>query len=138
MTWQVKSIPIEGLRTVWPIVAPLLAPAVAGSGGRVTMRNVFEGLEASRYLLWVAHQEDNVVAAALLTRVTAYPNRRMLTIDAAGGTELSGWAEEADRTFRAFARQSGLDGVEAHGRAGWARALRRLGWQQVSVTVEAF
>lgn len=136
MTWTVIAVPREGVKTVWPVVAPLLAPAVEVSHGRMSMRSVLTWLLDGRYLLWVAHQEDLVVHAAFLTREAQYPERRVLTIDGCGGTQLDGWLEEADRVFRAHSRQAGLSGVELYGRPGWARALKQFGWQQSAVMVE--
>lgn len=136
MTWRLTSVPIEDLKAVWPIVAPLLAPAVARSGRRLTMRRSFEALQDGRYLLWLARQEDLVVHAAFLTRTASYPNRTVLAVDCAGGTGMDDWLEAADRTFRAFAADSGLGGVEMSGRRGWLKILGRLGWKETFVVME--
>lgn len=121
---------------LWPVVAPMLAPAVEVSGGRLTMRSVLEWLLDGRYLLWIAHTDDRVPQAAFVTREARYPNKSLLTIDLCGGSNLEDWMSEADRVFRAHSRQSGLSGIELYGRTGWARALRRLGWRQSVVLVE--
>lgn len=129
-------IPREGIKAMWPTVAPLLAPAVAQSRGRIDMASVFDWLQRGLYLLWVTYPDDKVVRAAFVTREAQYPRRRMLTVDAAGGIDLDQWVETVDQTFRAYAHQAGLDGVELYGRMGWVRALRKLGWQQSAVLCE--
>lgn len=121
---------------LWPVVAPLLAPAIAVAGGRMSMRTVLEWLDDGRYVLWVAHAEDRLVKAAFVTREAQYPLKRMLTIDGAGGTDMQEWLETAAQAFRSHSRAAGLDGVELYGRHGWARALKRLGWHQTGVLVE--
>lgn len=136
MTWSVKSIEAPDVLTIWPVVAPMLEPAVALSGGRVTMRTLRKGLLARQYLLWVAYPEDRVIRAAFVTRVAIYPARKLLTVDCAGGSEMDGWLETVVQTFRAFARQSGLSGVEMFGRPGWTRALGKHGWHQTGVLCE--
>lgn len=136
MTWTVTSVPSSELRAVWLTALALLKPAIALSGGRIDSRSVYEWLADGRYLLWFAYAEDKVPRAAFLTRTSVYPRKRVLTIDCAGGSEMDGWLEEADRIFRAFSRESGLDGVELFGRNGWARALKRYGWHVASTQVE--
>lgn len=117
-------------------MAPLLKGPVSRSGGRVTMATLYRGLVEHRYLLWVAYQEDQVTHAAFVTREAQYPARKMLTVDCAGGTEMTGWLDTAQATFRSFARDTGLSGVEMFGRPGWTRALKRFGWSQTGVLCE--
>jgi len=137
VTWTVKAVAPDRLKAFWPVVAPLLAPAVKQSGGRVTMRTLYEGLTEHRYLLWVAYDQNEVTHAAFVTRHAQYPARKMLTVDCAGGTEMDGWLEAAQAAFRSYARDMGLSGVEMHGRPGWTRALKKFGWTFTAVTMEA-
>lgn len=136
MTWHVKSIPVEGLADVWPIVAPLLAPAVIRSGGRNDMRSVFRQIRESYLILWVAREDDKVVRAAFTTRVAEYPLKRMLVIDCAGGEGMLEWLDEVTSTFKRFAADSDLDGVEMYGRTGWVRMLEQRGWNHTMVVCE--
>lgn len=136
MTWTMTVVPKAGVRDLWPEIVPLLAPAVAQSNGRIDMGSVFDWLQRDLYLLWVVYPEPSSIRAAFLTRTAQYPRRRMLTVDAAGGSDLAEWVELADRTFRSYARQAELDGVELYGRPGWTRALRNLGWKQSAVLCE--
>lgn len=136
MTWKLTAIQPEDVGYFWPLTAGLLRPAIGMSGGRLSEESVVEWLCDGRYLLWVAHERDLEIKAAFVTREANYPCKRMLTIDLCGGTDLEGWLEEADRVFRSHSRAVGLDGVELAGRAGWIRALRKLGWQQAAVIVE--
>lgn len=137
MTWRLTTIPADSLTSIWRTVAPLLSPAISRSVGRVNMRQAFEKLREGQYLLWVARQDnDLVVKAAFLTRVAEYPNRRMLVVDFAGGMELQDWMQMATDTFRRFAADTGLDGVEFVGREGWRKPLAALGWKVTGVVME--
>lgn len=128
MTWTISAIPEENLTTIWPIVVPMLRPPVKMSGGRVTMATLFRGLVERRSQLWVAHQEDQKVMAAFVTRVAQYPARRLVTVDCVGGTGMELWVSEAQATFRRYAADMGCSGVELAGRIGWARVLAPYGW----------
>lgn len=121
---------------IWRLVAPLLSPAIDVTGGRTDMGEVFRRLRAGQHILWVARDDDGPVVAAFTTRVAQYPLKRMLVVDACGGSEMGEWLAVVVDTFRRFARDSGLDGVEMYGRAGWARALRRYGWRSPLVLCE--
>lgn len=136
MTWTVGAVSREGALVLWPVVAPLLAPAIELASSRMSMRTVRDWLEDGRYVLWVAHADDRVIKAAFLTREAQYPLRRMLTIDGCGGSDMQGWLQAASDAFRSHSRAAGLDGVEMYGRTGWARALRQLGWRATTVMAE--
>lgn len=136
MTWTVSLTPASELFRLWPVVAPLLAPAVQRSGGRLDMSSVFQWLTEKRYLLWVAYGPDRVISAAFVTRGAVYPKRKMLVVELAGGDDLAGWGNEATRVFRNYARDAGLDGVELAGRTGWSRALKAYGWNTAMVLVD--
>jgi len=137
VTWQLRQILKEDVRTVWPIVAPMLARGVYYSAGRTDMQAVYEALQTSMQLLWVAYDDaDNDIAAAFTTRVAAYHRRKSLVIDCAGGSKMRQWLAIASKTFRAYARDAGYDPVEIYGRPGWARVLKSCGWQQKLVVLE--
>lgn len=136
MTWSVTNIPLEAVDELWPTVVPLLEPAVAYSNGRVDIAAIMEGLQARKYLLWVAYPEDKTIVAAFVTRVAVYPRKSMLAIDFAGGSRMNEWLETVLDTFQRFAEESGLDGAEFYGREGWVRPVSRYGWKQNIVLCE--
>lgn len=130
-------VPQEDLKITWPMVAPMLARAVPYSAGRMDLRSILQGLLEQRYLLWVAYDDAAArVAAAFVTRIAIYSNRASLVIDCAGGSQMRHWLHLASDTFRAYARDAHLAGVEMFGRPGWARVLKSCGWQQKLVLME--
>lgn len=135
MTWKLSAVPPTEVRQIWSLVAPLLAPAVQFSNGRISLSSVYDWLIDRRYLLWLAYSNGRI-GAAFVTREAHYPCRKMLCIDIAGGSDMAGWVNSADATFRAYAKAAGLDGIEIYGRAGWVRALKHLGWTGGTVLVE--
>jgi hypothetical protein len=128
-------IPSEGVGMFWPEVEPLLAPATAYSGGRINVEDLRERFLDGRYLLWAAHDGESI-KAAFATRIAVYPRRRMLAVECAGGKFMSDWIDLVQQTFRNFARDMGLDGVEMYGREGWTRVLSRYGWKRAMVVME--
>lgn len=129
-------VPREDLKTIWPVVAPLLAPAVSYSHGRLGMSSIFDAIQDQRNTLWVIYDSSLTVRAAFTTRVAHYPKRSLVVVETAGGRGMNDWLGLVQQTFRDYARDLGADGVEMYGRAGWARALRRYGWTQTMVLCE--
>lgn len=137
MTWKVVTVPEEEIRNIWGTVAPMLARAIPYSGGRMTMRALFERCTSRQSLLWIAYDDvEKVPRAAFVTRVAAYPGRSVLVIDCAGGRDMAKWLRVASDTFRRFARAANLRGVELYGRPGWCRILAALGWRSAFTVVE--
>lgn len=134
--WHMKSIRAEDVPAIWPIVLPQLAPAIAVTNGRTSMGEIFRQLAAERCILWVVFEDDQPVAASFITRVAQYPLKRMLVVEACGGSEMAEWLPTVIDVLRRFAADSGLAGVEMFGRPGWARALRPYGWATTLVLCE--
>lgn len=130
-------VPLENIKSTWPTVAPMLARAVPYSAGRMDLRSILQGLLEQRYLLWVAYDDAATrIAAAFVTRVAVYSHRASLVIDCAAGSQMRYWLHLASDTFRAYARDTQLAGIEMFGRPGWARVLKSCGWQQKLVLME--
>lgn len=133
MNWRLNTIRIDDVPKVWPIVAPLLAKAVALSGGRYDMRAVLAQLRDERAQLWVVYDENSVVAAAFTARRAVYPCSSWLTIEFLGGEGVTEWLPAVEGTLTAYAIEAGLEGVEMVGRVGWTKPLAAFGWGQNAV-----
>lgn len=129
-------VPTEGVKTLWPTIAPMLAPAVKHTAGRTDLRAIFEELAEQRQLLWVVMDDTNKVLAAVTTREAQYARRRTLVVDFVGGMRMKEWIQLVSDTLRAYARDAKLSGVEMSGRRGWSRVLKSCGWQQHWVVLE--
>jgi hypothetical protein len=131
--WAVKSIPVDDVPTLWHVVAPMLAGAVALSEGRYNMRSVFDGLQKRIALLWVVYDDDLVIRAAFTAAKRRYPQSAWLCVEFMGGDGMNDWIEEVVRTLTSFAKDSGLVGLEMVGRKGWTRVLAASGWRENAV-----
>ena len=138
MTWLLQSVAKDDIRDMWGVVAPLLEPAIVATKGRTDMATAFRQLGEGATILWVAYDDiEQVAVAAFITRVAQYPLKRMLVVDACGGTRMGEWLDTVVGVFESFAADSGLDGVEMYGRPGWTRALRPYGWGTTLVLCES-
>ena len=79
VTWNVTPVLPADVAGVWPVVEPLLAPALDVTSGRITMESVFIRLQTGVYLLWVAHEDDLARARGIEERRNEMP--RLLILD---------------------------------------------------------
>ncbi len=133
MTWSVRYIALEHLSLAWPVAAPLLAPAIELSEGRYDLASVYEKLAQKFALLWLIDDDKDETVAAFVSRIAAYPRRKLLSIDFMGGERMTEWVGTTDAVLENYARDAGLDGIEMVGRAGWSRTLGAFGWRQNAV-----
>jgi uncharacterized membrane protein len=124
---NVSLVPVPCVPEVWDAVAPMLLKSTEMSGGRWSLEDVHSAILNEKFHLWVA-MEDNVVVAAATTSFTDYPQCRMLTGQFLGGSRLKGWMEKLDAILEKWGRQHGCKGIELTGRNGWARALKAVHW----------
>lgn len=97
--------------------------ACTRAGGDITPDWLFEICRKGDALLFVAH-EENVVMAGLVCRVENWSGRRVLRIQAAAGWGLERWLP-ALRDYREWLQRLGVNQVIFEGRKGWQRVLPR-------------
>jgi|TARA_Y100001951_G_C11162351_1_gene195484 hypothetical protein len=128
-------VPAGLVDTCWDEVAPMLERATDRSGGRYSIEDVYNKIVNEIAHLWVALEGKEIVAA-FVTEITAYGQKKMLTVQFAGGSKMIEWVGEIDSIFRRWALDNGCSGVELTGRKGWVKALEGLGWKPSFVVVE--
>lgn len=126
----------QDVAEVIAVVAPYLESAAAASHGRTDMERVREDLLNAKASLWICYGPEVGIDAAIVTRISNYPLKRMLLLELAGGRDMTMWLPKAAEVFRQFAIDSKLDGVEIYGRRGWARMLAPYGVRETIVVSE--
>lgn len=134
MTWHCGIVPRAHLEALWPVVAPLLQPAIDRTDGRISADTVRQSLE-STHTLWIISDGDHI-AAAMTTRVAEYPLKKMLVVECIGGSQLKQWQPVAIKALTGYAKDNALNGIEMYGRPGWAKSLSAYGWRQTMVLCE--
>ena len=124
---RISLVPPQAAIELWGGVEPMLRKATLMSGGRWTTDDVLLSVQEERFHLWVA-MEDNAVVAAATTSFTDYPQKRMLTGQFLGGKRIKEWVGLLDEMLEKWGRDNHCAGIELTGRNGWARALKALDW----------
>ena len=121
----------ESVRWIWPEAESFVRRALDHSRGEIGVDDVKERLLDGRMLLWgVWHQERKQFLGLLVTEVIEYPRVKLLRVVTVAGVRLDEWGGLVLETFEKFCRKYDLDGVEAVGRKGLARVLKKLGFEE--------
>jgi hypothetical protein len=121
MSRSAEAVPVPRARLaeVWPVVEPLLTPALS-RGGEMTTQTLAEALRDGRFLLWLAW--SGRLEAVAVTEIADTIAGRVCCIVACGGRERARWL--GLRTdLETYARRAGCTRMRIYGRKGWLRAL---------------
>jgi hypothetical protein len=114
------------LVVLWPKIEPWLKAALDEFPALLTTDDFKEGIESTRFDLWLVRWNADPVAAAVTEIV--HGAHSMVNILAMGGVDMEYWVESFTNVMVAFARDLKCHYVVEMGRPGWKRVLKPLGW----------
>lgn len=109
------------VEAMWPVVGPMLAPAVSLSNGCYEVDDVLAELRTGQQQLWVDWVDGQTVNAAMTTMFDQYPRKKTLKVVFVGGRKMKKWLPEFISLVEAFARKNGADLLEGFFRKGWVK-----------------
>lgn len=121
---EILQIPSPLVAGVWPQALPHLMPAIEMSRGCFEPEDV-EGLCVSGGLqLWLAVEDEDVLAA-YVTEIVQYPRKRRVRAVFAGGKPhtMEKWLEPMVAAIERWSKEWGCSGIEATGRKGWTKVV---------------
>lgn len=125
MPYTVKGVSRETLDDWWPVVEPMLSPALDRGGDLLSISDVKEHIRSGRCMLWIV--EETTVVAALVMHLP--DDRDSLMVWLMGGRDFSDWQPTVQPLLQRYARDVGRTYVEAYARPGLAKKLRKSGWR---------
>lgn len=113
------------LKTMWPMIAPLLQKAVDHSEGMTTIEETATELVAKNKQLWVIVEEDKHITAVAVTMLQKFRSGLALASIILLGGESGNLKDILDlRTeFEVWAKTEGCNRVRFYARKGWAKYL---------------
>lgn len=138
MDKAVRRITVTGVvadeaRTWWPKVSRWCEAALEHGGGLLSLDDIKQGVAERDMQLWVIH-EWRTLKAVCVTTIQIWPQAKVLTAIVVGGHGMPDWVEALDDVLMRYAAAQGCKVVDAHGRRGWTKTLRGLGWRDAMVT----
>jgi hypothetical protein len=108
---------------IWPLVLPMLRPAVEVQMATFNADDVLRNLCLGAQHLFVVHDADRL-RAAIVVEVYSRPRARMCGVPYLGGDGMADWWDAAEAEIEKFARAQGCTRFEAMVRPGLARMLK--------------
>lgn len=117
---EILACPPANVRRVFPLVEKYIADALVFTHGAWEPSDVCDACEAGRMQLWLASRGDDVLAA-VVSEVTNFPRRRIVSVPFIGGKELRSWFRKMLATVEAWSKEMGCDGMQGGARRGWGK-----------------
>jgi len=115
---------------VWNEVVQVLGRSVATSNGKYSMPDLYNGIMADHYVLWVVIDDDDRIVAAITSRIVKYSDTQQgMALDWIGGKRMTEWLPMVQRVMSKYARDNGCTHLEGFGRKAWGRVLANYGWK---------
>ena len=134
---KIYLIPPDNVRHIFPEIELYLDRLVPTTNGRYSKVDILHDMLTARESLWViVAEDDKTIIGIILTEITIYPRKRMLSIQYAAGDQLDEWMEEALRTLENWAVDNDCTGMEITGRRGWVKKLKLHKWEEEFVVVK--
>lgn len=136
---QVSIVPTDKVLEWWPAVEYYLSRSADYTYGRYTADDILYSLIHEGRTLWIVF-DDETLYGAVVTSLSLYPTRKYVCIEFCGGVEFDSWHADILATLKQWGRDNGCVGLEAIGRAGWAKKLKADGhkpiWQMFELPIE--
>ena len=120
------QIPPEAVPKLWPLAAPMLARAIAYTGGATSLDKELAALCARQKQLWMVVEgteaKNRGVAAGITSLQENEDGGKTANIELLSGENMKAWFSLKDQ-FEDWARVEGCSDVRLWARKGWARHL---------------
>jgi hypothetical protein len=121
---QIGSVPDPRKWDRWPEAEALLEPARS--------RGDFPSvLDEDEVLFAVMEGEDLLAVATASRRRDNATGEIYVEVTLIGGRDHRRWLAELDKVIGAAATEAGATRMIGIGRAGWAKSLKRMGWERI-------
>jgi hypothetical protein len=128
---QVSLIPTDKVDLAWPLIHARLDQIPDMPTQHAHLLNSLKKGTRRAIIVWT---ESSVDAVAII-QVAQRPVRQLL-VWAMAGDGLVDWRVPLQATLVDIAKELKLPRIRGYGRRGWTRALKDLGWEEVSTVCE--
>ena len=112
---------------VYDDVLPIMRRADAWGRGHITAETILIECIARNMQLWVVGANQQDIKGVVVTQIIDYPEIRACRYVLAAGWDSHEWLK-FDEVISVWAKERGAEMMEAVGRPGWLKAVKKLGW----------
>lgn len=106
---------------------PIMERADAYGRGHISAETILVECMARKMQLWVVGPDPHDLKAVIVTQIIDYPERRACRYVLVAGWDSTEWLGY-DEVISVWAKEAGATIMEAVGRPGWLRPLKKAGW----------
>lgn len=128
------AIKQNDLHKWWHLIRPFIEKALETGYGEYEIEDIHTLLEDGNAGLIAVIINDKIVAG-IVTTIIDKPAIRELIIVTAGGSHLDEWLDKIMNIFDILAKESQVNIISVHGRAGWVKKLEKYGYDYTYTTV---
>ena len=128
--WEIELATLEKVQVYWPHIASMME-RMPNTLANHTPQSLFELCMEGGVQLWLVGREKHELA--MLSSISNYPNARVLEIFWGAGTGALKSGPIVDATIEQFAKKTGCDRIDVHGRPGWEKIMEPYGFKKLSI-----
>lgn len=131
---EIVPVHPEKVPLVWDTVLPWIERALEHGSGLYTPMDIFEAIQRTEFLLWVAIRDKKVIGMTV-TSIDVYPRKKVATIRWGGGETHEGrdWLLPMVDELKRWGKHFGAEVLGGSGRRGW---LRGFGFREAGCLFE--
>ena len=126
---DIYGIENSRLDEAWPEISPFIQLGLDFANGEMDLHDIYEMIEENKVVPIVMSHSGEVLAVVTM-EVVQKPQKRIMCLMTAGGVELDQWLDEFMDVALNLAIEQCCDAIYINGRPGWARKLKRYGYEQ--------
>lgn len=120
---------------IWPKIMEFIQKPLEFESGGLTPEKIYEEVKTGRFVLLVAWEGSEIVAAQT-AEIIADPQGRVMNLVTTGGHDLELWQDKMIEVIDQLAREQNCVSIRTRGRMGWLRQLKRNGYKPLYYIAE--
>lgn len=133
---KIIGISSEHVETLWPVLVPLIAPALEHDHNDLSLDAILADIKAGKYCCLAVMDNDEIIAVQTAQIFTEDNGNRIFNLVTTAGTRLDEWQDLLSGALDKLAKEFNCQYIHTRGRLGWLRALKRNGYQPLYFIAE--
>jgi len=126
---DIYGVETNQLDTAWDDISPFIQSGLDYAQNELSLNDVYHGIKKHQIVPIVMSYQGEILSVVTM-EISNKPQKRIMCLMTAGGTELDSWLDEFMSVAEHLAIEQGCDAIYINGRRGWERKLKRYGYSQ--------
>lgn len=124
---DIYGIDIHMLDEAWHEISPMIQKGLDFAHNEMNLSDVYK-LIKDKTVVPIVMSFNGDILAVVTMEICEKPQKRIMALMTAGGTELDQWLDEFLEVAFHLAEEQGCDAIYINGRPGWSKKLKRYGY----------